>query len=285
MNALTTRKTRYGRSCALLIATAFTLAACATGPVSPDGSAEVRSKLTQLQNDPELNSRARVEIRKAEEAVKVAEEPVKESEAALGSHRVYMADHQVEIARAKATAKLAEDQRSQLEEQRGDARLQARTREADRAHEDAAKARRSEADIQQRLDDLQAKETERGMVVTLGDVLFDTGSAQLRGNTNTDLEKLVSFLNQYPDRRLLIEGHTDSAGSAAYNQGLSQRRAESVKHYLTQRGIASHRLSVSGLGLNHPVASNDTAAGRQQNRRVEIVIENPSQGSLAGGRS
>lgn len=287
------------RTCAALTLSVFVLAACAAGPVSPEGSAAVRSKLTALQNDPELASRARVEIREAEKAVQVAEEPLGGSDAALGAHRVYMADHGVEIAHAKASTKLAEDQRARLSEEREAARLAARTREADKAHADATRARsdassaRSEAsrarsdatdarssaaDMQRRLNELEAKETERGIVVTLGDVLFDTDSAQLR-NADDNLNKLVSFLNEYSDRRVLIEGHTDNVGSAAYNQGLSQRRAESVRYHLTQSGIASRRMSVSGMGLDRPVASNNTASGRQQNRRVEIVIENPEQSS------
>lgn len=287
MNTSNTRKTMYGRNCAVVITSVFFVAACATGGVSPQGSAEVRSKLTELQNDPELASRAPVEIRKTEETVKVAEAPVSDSEMELGSHRVYVADHKVEIAKAKAAAKLAEDQRAQLGEERGEARLRARTREtdkahadADRAHTDAAKARSSEAEMQKRLDDLEAKKTDRGMVVALADVLFDTGSAQLRGSANQNLDKLAGFMKQYPDRRLLIEGHTDNVGSAAYNQGLSQKRAESVRRYLPRHGIAYHRLSVSGLGLERPIASNHTASGRQQNRRVEIVIQNPPQASL-----
>lgn len=286
----------WGRTRATLILFSFILAACAVGPTSPEGSAQVRGKLTALQNNPELASRARVEIREAEAAVEIAEEPLDESEAALGAHRVYMADHQVEIAKAKAATKLAEDRRERLSEERGDARLAARTREADRAQadamrarsdaasarNDAERARSSEADMQRRLAELKAKETERGIVVTLGDVLFDTGSAQLRGGADDNLNKLVSFLNQYSDRRVLIEGHTDNVGSAAYNQTLSQQRAESVRQRLVQGGIDYQRMSVAGMGLERPVASNNTAAGRQQNRRVEIVIENPEHASSTG---
>lgn len=83
----------------------------------------------------------------------------------------------------------------------------------------------------------------------------------------------MSFLNQYPEQSVQIEGHTDNVGSAEYNQGLSQRRADSVSHYLTRLGIASQRLSASGIGMDQPVANNDSATGRQQNRRVEIIIE------------
>ncbi|MBZ2190554.1 OmpA family protein [Alcanivorax sp. JB21] len=273
MNALTGRQKTFAGALPALAVSLLLLSACASQPTSPDGSIEVRNKLTALQNDPELSERARVELREAEQAVQLAERPLPDSEKALASHRIYMADRRVEIARATAATKLAEDQRAELGEQRGEARLQARTREADRAHADAAQARSSEADMQRRLAELEAKETERGMVVTLGDVLFDTGSAQLRDSTNSNLDKLVSFLDQYPDQRALIEGHTDNVGSADYNQRLSLQRAESVKQYLTQRGITANRLSASGFGLQRGIASNDTAAGRQQNRRVEIVIE------------
>lgn len=276
------------RTCAALIVSALILISCATDPVSPESSAAVRSKLTALQSNPELASRARMEIREAETAVEVAERPLGKSDAALGAHRVYMADQQVEIARAKAATRLAEDQRARLSEERGDARLEARTREADKAYAEAtmarsaeaearsseAEARSAEADMQRRLDEMKAKETERGIVVTLGDVLFDTGSAQLRSSADDNLNKLVSFLTEYPDRRVLIEGHTDNVGSHTYNQELSRRRAEAVKQRLEQGGVDSKRLSVSGKGLQNPVASNNTAEGRQQNRRVEIIIEN-----------
>lgn len=280
------------RASAALIMSALILIACAADPVSPENSAQVRSKLTALQNDPELSRHARMEIRDAEQAVELAERPLDKSGAALGAHRVYMADQQVEIAKAKAATRLAEDRRARLGEARGDARLEARTREADRAYADAAmarsaaaEARSSEAEMQKRLDEMKAKETERGIVVTLGDVLFDTGSAQLRSSADDNLNKLVSFLTQYPERRVVIEGHTDNVGSDAYNQELSQRRAESVRQRLEKGGIAAKRMSVSGVGLKRPVASNNTAAGRQQNRRVEIIIENTKSSMESGERS
>jgi outer membrane protein OmpA-like peptidoglycan-associated protein len=122
------------------------------------------------------------------------------------------------------------------------------------------------------------------LVLTLGDVLFTTGSAALQAGASTRLNKLVAFLNQYPDRRVLIEGHTDNVGDAGYNQGLSQRRAETVQSYLTGQGIGSQRLTASGKGLSQPIAGNDSAAGRQQNRRVEIIIENPPLVSSVGAQ-
>lgn len=289
MKTYSSNSTMQTRGFAAVIAAVLVLAGCASTPQSPDGAAQVRSDLTALQNDPQLASRAPMEIRKAEEATKLAETPLPANEAALGAHRVQLAKDQVEIARAKAATKLAEDQREQLDRDRTDARLLARTGEADKAKADAASARRSEAssqraqaEMQRRLNELEAKETERGMLITLGDVLFDTNSAHLRGASDHNLKRLSEFMRSYPEARLLIEGHTDNVGSAVYNQQLSQRRADSVRKYLVNQGIENHRMTISGVGLGRPIASNDTASGRQQNRRVEIVIENMAQASLSG---
>lgn len=269
---------------AILAFAALMTASCATAPDSPQGAAQVRSQLTALQSDPNLADRARVELREAEEAVRLAEQPLPDSEAELGEHRVYMATQKVAIAEAKATTRYAEDQRAQLSEERSEARLESRTREVGRAREDAAEARlsreqeiaaaeRKEAEYQRQIDALQAEVTDRGLVLTLGDVLFESGSAELQSGANRNLDKLVTFLNEYPDRQVQVEGHTDSVGSAEFNQALSQRRAESVRSYLIQQGVASRRISATGIGMGQPVASNDSATGRQQNRRVEIIIE------------
>jgi outer membrane protein OmpA-like peptidoglycan-associated protein len=128
--------------------------------------------------------------------------------------------------------------------------------------------------MQRQIDALQARQTERGLVLTLGDVLFISGRADLRPGATSNLSRLVTFLNQNPLRNVEIEGHTDSVGSDEYNQHLSQRRADSVRSYLVQQGIASQRISASGKGEHQPVAGNDTDGGRQQNRRGEVIIGN-----------
>jgi outer membrane protein OmpA-like peptidoglycan-associated protein len=295
MKISTNQNLKRGSVITGVVLSSLLVASCAMTPAAPQGSMDARSKLTALKNDPDLADRARVEIRKAEEAVVTAEKPLPESEAALGEHRVYMADRTVAIAEARAATRYAEDQRARLGEERDAARLEARTRETEKARAEAARAR-SEADAaqksksdaaavadqqaaeyQRQIDALQAEITDRGVVLTLGDVLFATGSADLQGGASSNLNKLVVFLNDYPARRVQIEGHTDNVGSAAYNQGLSQRRADSVRYYLTQKGIDSQRLSASGIGMDRPVSKNDSQAGRQQNRRVEIIIENPAQ--------
>ncbi len=252
------------------------LAACAT-PTKPDGADNVRNKLTQLQSNSELAGRAPVAIKEAEVAVIAAEQPQKDRE--LGAHLVWMADHKVDIAAARAQSRLLEDQRKVLSEQRETARLDARTQEADKAHGDVAAAQAQSADLQKQLDALNAKPTDRGMVITLGDVLFDTDKSILKAGATDNLVKLGAFLNQYQDRTVAIEGHTDSVGSEEHNVGLSQRRADAVKAYLVKQGINGMRLTTEGKGEDVPVADNNTAAGRQQNRRVEVIISNTAVSS------
>lgn len=254
---------------ALLIAAAIslTLAGCASEPDMPQGAAAARDKLILLQGDPQLNSRAPVALKEAETAVLAAEQPTKDE--ALGQHLVVMADRKVEIARAQAQARFYEDQRKLLSEQREGARLDSRTREADLAQQ-------QNVQLQQQLDELNAKQTERGLVMTLGDLLFASGRSELRSGTANNLGKLAVFLQQHPDRDVLIEGHTDNVGSAAANYSLSQRRADSVMSYLQGQGVAASRLGASGKGEESPVAGNESASGRQMNRRVEVIIRTTS---------
>ncbi|MDZ4729884.1 MAG: OmpA family protein [Xanthomonadales bacterium] len=347
MNLSAIRKALHLKLFAAAAIASLLLTACVSTPQSPPGSAEVRAKLTQLQSDTDLASRAPLEIKEAEAAVRLAEVPVPKDKE-LGTYRVYLADHSVDIATAKATTRYTEDQRVLLSEQREAARLAARTREADMARREADMARnetnralnesdraRAEADLardetnralnesdrardeaeaarlaeqkaiadaaedrglaadaaakasleaaelQRQIALLQAEATDRGIVLTLGNVLFATGRAELKSGATDALNKLVTFLNQYPDRDVEIEGHTDNVGSDTSNQSLSERRAESVKSYLLQQGIGTQRLSSTGKGEGQPIGDNNTETGRQQNRRVEIIIENPPV--VAGG--
>ena len=273
MNTLDARGVMLHKTLIAATVASVLLSACAAAPVKPDGAAEARSKLTQLQSDPNLAGRAPVAVKEADAAVQAAEQPQADQE--LGAYKVYLADRKVEIARAQAETSFAEDQRAALSAQRESGRLDARTREADAAHLAVANSQQLAADLQRRIDALQAKPTDRGLVVTLGDVLFDTGKAGLKAGATSNLNKLIAFLNQYPDRTVVIEGYTDNVGSEEYNQGLSERRADSVKAYLAGQGIGAIRLSALGRGESDPVAGNDSAAGREQNRRVEVIISNP----------
>lgn len=265
------------------------LSACAAPPAVPQGADTARSRLMQLQSDPELASRAPVEIREAENAVEAAEVPRDDEEYAR--HLVMIANHKVDIARARAQSRLYEDQRRELSEERERARLEARTREAAEARAEARSAReeavaaRMEAEatraeseeLQQQIAELNARETDRGLVVTLGDVLFATGKSELMGGASGNLNKLAAFLKEYKDRSVLIEGHTDNVGSDEYNQALSEQRADAVQSYLVDQGISPNRITTSGLGESRPIASNDSPTGRQQNRRVEVIISTPER--------
>lgn len=290
MNNLINSRAFNGKALGAVAAVSLVLAGCASAPLAPPGAAEVRTKLTSLQSDPNLAERAPAAIKDAEAAVRTAEQPVSKADADLGAHRVYMADRKVEIAMARASTRYAEDQRAKLGDERDRARLDARTREADAARVDATRAQgeadlaRTDADaailaaedLQRQIDALEAEATDRGLVLTLGDVLFATGKSDVKVGATSNLNKLVAFLNKYPDRNVQIEGHTDNVGSDDSNQGLSQRRAESVKAYLVQQGIAASRLTAVGMGETQPLADNGSQSGRQQNRRVVAVIENPA---------
>jgi outer membrane protein OmpA-like peptidoglycan-associated protein len=311
----------YARALITLVVAAAMVAGCSTTMVKPSGPTAARSKLTQLQSDPRLASRAPVAMKDAEVAVASAELPQRDAE--LAAHLNYIADRKVDTARELAETRYAEDQRLALRQQRDNVRLAARTREADaaisqaaaaqaegasqkasadaarddaslarsdaqQAHRDADQARddasvakaatanaeEQSAELLRQLDTLQAKMTDRGLVVTLGDVLFASGRAELRSSTNSHLDKLVAFLGKYPERSVTIEGHTDSVGSSQYNQDLSLRRANAVGAYLTSQGVVPGRIRTLGKGEAEPVAGNDSADGRQQNRRVEVIIGN-----------
>lgn len=246
------------------------LAACSSTPKVPQEVAAVRSKLSSLQSDSQLAGRAPVAFKEAESAVQAAERVPKD--ASLLDHLVWVADHKIDIATAQAQTRYLEDQRKDMADARERARLDSRTREADAAKADAEQARRQAEDLQRQIAELNAKSTERGLVVTLGDVLFETARSDLKASAIANISKLAAFLNQYQDRTVTIEGHTDNVGSEDYNLGLSQRRANAVQQYLASQGIASNRLTAVGKGENFPVASNETSSGRQMNRRVEVII-------------
>jgi outer membrane protein OmpA-like peptidoglycan-associated protein len=305
MNTTSHSRVNLARTLIAAAVAAALVAACAVAPVKPEGAAEARNKLTQLQSNPNLANRAPLAIKEADAAVRAAEQPQADKE--LGEYLVYMADRKVEIARAEADTSFAEDQRAALSAQRDKARLDARTHEADVAEGKVATARaegaeqkmaadqarneagaanlaaanseQQSAELQRQIDVLQAKPTDRGLVLTLGDVLFASGKANLLSGASGNLDKLAAFLNKYPDRTVVIEGYTDNVGSEDYNQGLSERRAESVKSYLAGQGIGALRLAALGKGESGAVADNSSATGRQQNRRVEVVISNPAAAS------
>jgi outer membrane protein OmpA-like peptidoglycan-associated protein len=205
-------------------------------------------------------------------------------------HLVYVAQRKVAIAQETARRKGAEASVSESEAERAKIQLAGRTEEAEKARQEAARAQQSaEASQQQaqnaetrarqleaQLAELNAKKTERGIVVTLGDVLFDTGRARLKPGGMREVQKLAAILEENPKRKVAIEGFTDSTGSEERNQELSEQRAHAVREALMDMGISSSRITTRGYGKSLPVASNSTEAGRQLNRRVEILLSDES---------
>jgi len=168
---------------------------------------------------------------------------------------------------SQRSAEAARDQ-AMLEKQAAANALQS----ADVARQQALDAENRSRQLEAMLLDMQAKKTPRGMVITLGDVLFDTNQANLKAGGMRSVQKLAEFFKQYPGRKVMIEGFTDSVGNDANNQTLSEARAASVRSALIDMGVGVDRIATRGYGENSPVASNDNAQGRQLNRRVEIVL-------------
>jgi OOP family OmpA-OmpF porin len=234
---------------------------------------QARTAYAQAEQTPAVVTNAPVPLQEANQALRRAEQVwADDHDTEEVQHLATLASQRVAIAQAAAEKKIAEVQIQQATEERDRVLLDARTRQAQRAQQQAQAATGQVQQLQQELAALQAKQTDRGLVVTLGDVLFETGKADLRPGALRNLYPLVTFLQKYPERRVVIEGHTDSVGSEAYNLDLSQHRADAVRDFLLQNGVNAAQLTTHGYGKASPVASNSAAEGRQRNRRVELII-------------
>lgn len=286
------------------IALAALLAGCASTPEPNSALEQARSEVEAASQNAEINRLAAVELRRSQEMLDTAVSAWEAREKPeVVSHRAYLAERQAQIA-VEATRNRSLDNRvDQLRNEREQVQLEAR---AARAERDASMARSNEARaeaqrllaearaeqleretqemreqaerLQQQVAELEARPTDRGLVLTLGsDVLFDFDSADLRGGAQRSIDRIAEFLSEYSERQVLVEGFTDSTGSREYNLGLSERRANAVRQALINEGVEAHRIRTRGFGPDHPVASNDNDAGRQLNRRVEIVISDDSE--------
>jgi Outer membrane protein and related peptidoglycan-associated (lipo)proteins len=277
-----------------LIAVAI-LSGCSSMPSSLK---EAHSSYNSASADPQVTNLAAVELQQAGVTLSKADSAYSKGESADTVNQLaYIAKQQVGIAQETAKRKTAELAVTEASAKRDQLRLEARTAEADAAKQQVGiaqettnqqaaalaaagtNAERDRALIAQQemqLKELKAKKTERGLVITLGDVLFSTNKAQLKPGGMRNVQKLADFLKQYPQRKVLVEGHTDSTGSNSLNQELSDRRAYAVRTALIDMGISSDRVTTRGYGEAYPVAGNDTAASRQLNRRVEIILSDDS---------
>src|SRR5262245_24370962 len=200
-------------------------------------------------------------------------------------------ERELKAARAELEAKSREAEQARVPAEARLREAEARAREAEQARmqvEAEAKARATEqarsAALTKELSDLKAKQTDLGVVLTVGDVLFATGKADVAAGGLRSLDKLAEFLKKNPNRNLLIEGHTDNTGAEDFNVKLSQQRANAVRDQLVARGIAAERITTKGYGPKYPAVDNDSAAGRQQNRRVEVLVLNEGVSAESAAR-
>ena len=323
---------------------AAVITACASN--APNASLEsARALVEQAARSPEVIRRAPLELKAARDTIDKADNVWRadRDEGEVG-HLAYLAKQRAEVARNLARSRQADEDVKEANSAGDKLRLEARTREAEKARIDAtvaqnqtqtaqAQARQSQIDaanaqqnataatrmaaadraqsiaaqeaaaadrlraeqaagtanaaqervrqLEAQLRDIEGKQTERGLLVTLGDVLFAFNKAELTPQAAPRLDKLAAFLKQFPQRKLLVEGYTDAVGTDAYNMELSERRAETIREALVARGVDTTRVVTKGYGKAYPVADNASVNGRAVNRRVEVVIADEN-GNLRG---
>lgn len=291
-----------------LLTLVVALAACSSVPRTTSLLDQTRMDYQAAQNDPSVARYAPLEMKQAGEAMEQANSASNHSDSADKIDKLsYLAKQKIALTREAANKKASEAEVASSAKERDRLRLAQRTNEADKAKaesqqakaesqqatqvaqaalDDAALAQRRTVEAQRanresqahaaqleaQLADLSARKTERGIVITLGDVLFGVDVARLNPEGLRTAQKLADVLQQNPNRTVLIDGYTDSTGTALHNQELSERRAGAVRTALQDMGIAPGRVTARGHGQSDPVAANDTAQNRQMNRRVEILL-------------
>jgi outer membrane protein OmpA-like peptidoglycan-associated protein len=264
-------------------------AGCASTP-RPNATLESAQIVVHAAEvDPNVTKYAAVELETAKKQLDIAELAAAHQNNAAVVQPAYLAAQTARLAQARASAKADDARVAAGQGERDKIQLDARTRDVANANMATAAAigQRNDATdqaarLQSEVDQLKATPTPRGLVLTLGDVLFDTGKSQLNPGAARKLDQLAKFLTDHPERRVQIDGFTDSVGTDSYNQDLSQRRADAVRASLISRGIDSSRIGSVGYGKGFPVADNTDSGGRQLNRRVEVVIGEESGASIAG---
>lgn len=289
------------RHLSLTLLAAAALAGCSSIPADNAMLVQARSAYSAAQSDGQTQTLAPAELKQAGDALAQADAALaRRDDSKVIDHLAYITTQRVTLARQVGDRKASEAAVADAAAQRDKMRLAARTREADAAtltaeaaqrdarnalqqteaaRRQAAASQQQASDAEQRSRELQAqlvaldaKKTARGMVITIGDLLFDTNQAELKSGSRQNIQRLSDFLKQNPQRKAEIGGYTDSTGSDSTNQALSGRRAESVRTALLNMGVVAGQLSAQGFGESYPVAGNDNAGGRQMNRRVEIVL-------------
>jgi outer membrane protein OmpA-like peptidoglycan-associated protein len=287
------------------------LVSCTTAPKKDLALEQVRSQLEELKSDPELTGYAPLALGEAERALRQAEAATGDTQRIhliyMADRRIQVARaiaqrEQLEqeldrlgTERSDLLVKASqlEAERARLEAERARMMSEATAEDAQRAIEEAEQAKalaassataaqlaRREADLaleqantlRRQLENLQLRQTESGVVVTLGDVLFESGQTELREEAMASLVEVVDLLQSEPDKKIRIEGHTDSVGDANTNLEISQKRADAVLGALVSLGVDAARVTTQGMGEDFPIASNETDEGRAQNRRVDVIL-------------
>ena len=278
----------------VLLAITVLVAACSSMPKTTSLLDQTRNDYMMAQNNPQVMTYATSEMKQASDALAQANDAANNNDSLDKIDKLaYLAKQKIALTQEVAKQKSAEAEVANAGKERDQIRLDQRTNEANRANVNAeqsklaaqiaqgetAEAQRQSQEAQARaaqlesqLSDLSAKKTERGIIITLGDVLFGTDQARLNPEGMRTAQKLADILQQNPQRTVLVEGFTDSTGSAEHNQELSERRAAAVRSALQLQGVNRDRIAVRGYGEAFPVAANDTAQNRQLNRRVEIIL-------------
>jgi len=258
---------------------ALALCACASTPQPNAALESAHAAVQAAEADPNVNKYAALDLEAAKKDLAVADDAAMHHNDAQIAQSAYMAAQNARLAQMHAAAKADDARVASGQAERDQIMLAARTREVQNAKmaTDVAVDQRNQATaetarLQAEVDQLKATPTPRGLVLTLGDVLFDTGRAELNPGAGRKLDQLAQFLSEHKDRRVQIDGFTDSVGTDAYNEDLSQRRADAVKAALLSRGVDASRIGTEGYGKAYPVANNNDSGGRQLNRRVEVVI-------------
>ena len=263
------------------------LTACSTAPKSTTMLERTRQQYQMAQNDPRIVKLAPLEMRQADDAMVLANNAAHNNQSNEEIDQfAYIASKKIDIANETARQKSAENRIANAGKERDEMRLEQRTQEVNREKaktSDAVfSAQLADANTQQaqqkvdllsaELADMKAKNTARGLVITLGDLLFGTNDARLNPDGMHELQRLAAVLQAHPQQTILIEGHTDSTGGVAYNLQLSERRANAVSSALQLMGVQKSRIATYGYGEQFPLVDNSTAENRQMNRRVEIIL-------------
>jgi outer membrane protein OmpA-like peptidoglycan-associated protein len=267
---------------------ALALCACASTPQPNAALESAHAAVQSAESDPNVSKYAALDLEAAKRDLAVADDAAMHHNDAQIAQSAYMAAQNARLAQMHAAAKADDARVAAGQAERDQIMLAARNREVQNAKiaTDVAVDQRNQATaetarLQAEVDQLKATPTPRGLVLTLGDVLFDTGRAELNPGAARKLDQLAQFLTEHKDRRVQIDGFTDSVGTDAYNEDLSRRRADAVKAALLSRGVEASRIGTEGYGKAYPVANNNDSGGRQLNRRVEVVIGGDDGRSIA----